>query len=250
MDLRERSTPRNNRHPWELVRASFFSKKIAALTNGESVEVLDLGSGDCWFAEQLLPQLPPDSRITCCDIHFTDEDLAATTSSGIIRTHEIPLQQFDIIILLDVIEHIEFDEAFLEQQVLPRLHSQSSIVISVPAHPSLFSTHDSFLGHYRRYTRADLLRVTRKQFDVSENGYLFTSLAFVRWFQSKRNKQSGSSELGIGSWTAGNFVTFLVTSALHLDAVVSRLLQIAKIRVPGLTVWTVCKVRSPRQSSQ
>lgn len=240
MDLRERASTVGSRHPWETVRSAFFTRKIVGLTNNRPVHILDIGSGDCWFSEQLIARLPQGSQITCSDLNFTDDDIATASIPGINKVRHIPQQTFDIVIMLDVLEHIEDDSAFLQHEVVPRLKPDSHLVISVPAHPSLFTSHDTFLGHYRRYTRSQLLDVSGKFFSSNQNGYLFISLALVRLLQRMTASKSVDAESGIGNWGAGLMVTKLVNYALFIDAFVSRALQTIRVRIPGLTVWTIC----------
>jgi SAM-dependent methyltransferase len=239
MDLRERASVDGKRHPWETVRSAFFNKKIVNLTNNHPVHILDIGSGDCWFSERLLPKLPRGSQITCSDPNFTDDDIAAAIA-GISKVRGIPRQTFDIVIMLDVLEHIDDDKAFLEHDVVPLLKPESKIVISVPAHPSLFTPHDVFLGHYRRYTRRQLLSVSTAFFRTNEHGYLFTSLALVRLLQRVTASSSEKLESGVGNWHAGAMVSGLVMSALSVDTLISRILNVIRVRVPGLSVWTIC----------
>lgn len=56
----------------------------------------------------------------------------------------------DVVLLLDVLEHIEDDRGFFEEIVdaAPR----AVFLITVPADPRLWSPHDVALGHHRRYT--------------------------------------------------------------------------------------------------
>ena len=240
MDLRERASSDGSRHPWETVRSAFFNRKIVGLTNNRPVHILDIGSGDCWFSEQLIARLPQGSQITCSDLNFTDDDIATASIPGINKVRNIPQQTFDIVIMLDVLEHIEDDSAFLQHEVVPRLKPDSHLVISVPAHPSLFTSHDTFLGHHRRYTRSQLLDVSGKFFSSNQNGYLFISLALVRLLQRMTASKSVDAESGIGNWGAGLMVTKLVNYALFIDVFVSRALQTIRVRIPGLTLWTIC----------
>lgn len=67
---------------------------------------------------------------------------------------------FQVVIMLDVIEHIKDDIACLYEarQVLSR---GGMAVLTVPAHQFLFSSWDKILGHYRRYSKSRLCRAFR-----------------------------------------------------------------------------------------
>lgn len=65
---------------------------------------------------------------------------------------------FDLIAMLDVLEHIDDDAASL-RALRARLAVGGSIILTVPALPGLWSTHDEIHHHKRRYTRAQLIAV-------------------------------------------------------------------------------------------
>jgi SAM-dependent methyltransferase len=65
--------------------------------------------------------------------------------------------RFDLITCLDVLEHIEDDRGALRQ--LRRVARPGAVLlVTVPAYPLLWSSHDELNRHCRRYTRAELLR--------------------------------------------------------------------------------------------
>lgn len=64
-------------------------------------------------------------------------------------------ENIDIIILADVLEHIE-DDALFFRRMTELVHPGTLIIITVPSTPSLWSRHDEVLGHCRRYTSAKL----------------------------------------------------------------------------------------------
>lgn len=74
---------------------------------------------------------------------------------------EVDDAQFDMIAMLDVLEHLDHDEASLET-LRRKLKSQGSIVITVPAVPWLWSDHDVIHHHKRRYTRRQLKSLLEK----------------------------------------------------------------------------------------
>lgn len=67
------------------------------------------------------------------------------------------LPQADLLMLCDVLEHVEEDRGLLSSLV-DGLTPSARVLITVPGHMSLWSRHDETHGHYRRYERADLSR--------------------------------------------------------------------------------------------
>ena len=66
---------------------------------------------------------------------------------------------YDSILYMDVLEHIEQDAeevAQVEKHLAPGGH----LVVLAPAHQWLFTPFDSAIGHYRRYNRASMRRLT------------------------------------------------------------------------------------------
>ncbi len=70
------------------------------------------------------------------------------------------LSHYDALFLLDVVEHIPDDEAFLAA-ALQHLRPGGIVVVNVPASMMLFSQYDRVTGHVRRYTRSSLARLFR-----------------------------------------------------------------------------------------
>lgn len=75
-----------------------------------------------------------------------------------LETFPHPEQRFDLITLLDVIEHIDDDRSVV-QQARGFLKPGGSILVTVPAYQWLWSPHDDVNHHKRRYTRPHLARV-------------------------------------------------------------------------------------------
>jgi len=243
MDLRERNSAMRYRHPWETVRSSFFTKLIKLNTPAKSLSALDLGAGDCWFAEQIINRIHAGSTVACCDVNFTDSDMTMASSNNLRRYRNPPNEKYDLVIMADVLEHIEDDREFLSSVVAPRIRDGGILLISVPAHQRLFSSHDTFLGHFRRYSRTQLLLLVGEQFEPVSSGYLFVSLALARFLQKRLKPIGGSDELGVGSWKHGWFITQVVTLVLHLDAKIGRMFNMLGVPIPGLTTWVVAVPR-------
>lgn len=75
---------------------------------------------------------------------------------------KLPLKskQFDLIVALDVIEHIQDDQAAVRE--LNRiLRPGGCLILTVPAFQLLWSNHDLAVHHKRRYTRSELCDILR-----------------------------------------------------------------------------------------
>lgn len=66
------------------------------------------------------------------------------------------IEKADILFLLDVLEHIENDSQFL-REITSNMKQGALLLITVPSNMSLWSPHDEFHGHFRRYSKNDLL---------------------------------------------------------------------------------------------
>lgn len=90
---------------------------------------------------------------------------------------------YDVILLLDVIEHIENDKSFL-QKTMRLLKPGGIIIINVPAFQSLYSRYDLVLGHQRRHTSRSLSQcataVGLEILDVRYWGVLLIPLLVIR----------------------------------------------------------------------
>jgi SAM-dependent methyltransferase len=125
------------------------------------------------------------------DVRFgtLPDDLPFTTS-----------EHFDVITLLDVLEHIDDDVASL--RALHRLLVPGGLLLlTVPAFPALWSGHDVVNEHKRRYTRSGLRqRLEGAGFDVRMlsffNAALFPPIAGVRIVKRWLGGTEGGGDLG------------------------------------------------------
>ena len=78
---------------------------------------------------------------------------------------------FDTVIYIDVLEHIEDDRGEL-MSALARLRPGGRIVVLSPAYQFLYSEFDRAIGHFRRYTAKQLRALTRPGTRVEASFYL------------------------------------------------------------------------------
>ena len=114
MDLKELHTCHTVRHPWETSRLKALQSILTPETF-EGIKVLDVGCGDGFICGSLFGHLSR-KEITAVDINLTDEMLGGlgTNTQGIRCQREMPADgDYDLVLLLDLLEHIASDKEFL-----------------------------------------------------------------------------------------------------------------------------------------
>jgi SAM-dependent methyltransferase len=242
VDLREAGNSVGQRHPWETARYRFFTSELArAKVFGAGGKVLDVGSGDGWFAEGLAKDHFEHAQIVCFDVNYAEKSSQqAVGTNTVLKTNEPPTQKFSAVLLLDVLEHVEDDVGFLTGVVQNNLEEGGKVLISVPAWPQVWTPHDQFLKHFRRYTPAAALRLIHAAgLKTVRQGGLFHSLLPVRGLQRLLN--TTKSDRPEGAWNAGRWVSAGFGAALGVDNWISRRLASAGLDVPGLSWWAMCE---------
>ena len=96
--------------------------------------------------------------------------------------------QADIVVLHDVLEHIDAENAAIER-IFELLTNDGILIISVPALDRLFGFHDEQLGHFRRYSKTSLRRALKNRFEVEKIRYLgFFAIPGVFYFSCLRRR--------------------------------------------------------------
>jgi 2-polyprenyl-3-methyl-5-hydroxy-6-metoxy-1,4-benzoquinol methylase len=89
-----------------------------------------------------------------------------------------PIPQCDLVTMFDVLEHFDDDVAALKE-IRARLTQNGILVLTVPAHQYLWSSHDDIVHHQRRYSRHSLLRSLRSAGFTPVRITYFNALLFV-----------------------------------------------------------------------
>ena len=144
----------------------------------------------------------------------------------------------DIILLCDVLEHIKDEQLFLSE-LHKLLMPDGKIIITVPSYQCLFSEHDQFLKHYRRYNRKQLCKILQRAgFEIEISGYIFFSLLPIRIIQKLINAPAPKTQ----ALQPGNkFFNVLGTVILKIDYFICLLSCFLKLPIPGLSCFAVVK---------
>lgn len=106
---------------------------------------------------------------------------------------------YDIVALLDVLEHIVEDEASLAS-IRKKLKPGGKILLTVPANPWMWSAHDTAHHHHRRYTIQSLKAVAARaglkvQLMSHFNSLLFPVAAVARIIGKAMGKQTSDDQM-------------------------------------------------------
>lgn len=140
--------------------------------------VLDMGCGSGGMTAELLrrgcdvvSQDVSEAMVSMCRRYLEREGLPSggVRLAGVDDIRETA--EFDAIVSLDVIEHIEDDRRALA--IMRRaIKDTGRLVLSVPALSRLYGPKDEQIGHFRRYDRAPLVAL------IEESGFTVDSVRY------------------------------------------------------------------------
>lgn len=154
--------------------------------------ILEIGSGFGTYSKKVADDFKSNKKVfSDVSPQYLDklkEDFRS--GSNIMVTHldlnkknnaNINENSFDSIFSLNVLEHIENDIAALNY-IYDLLKPKGTLIILVPAHKFLFNCIDKYTGHYRRYSKKELLeKISKTQFTIKKTFY-FNFLSILGWY--------------------------------------------------------------------
>ena len=150
-------------HWWFVGRRSVIEHLLDRLPLAPDARILEAGCG----TGGNLYLLQDRGRVSAFEPHPVGIGIARDRNPGVdILDGELPHRlpyaddSFDLVVVLDVLEHVEDDRASLES--LLRLTKPGGyLLLTVPTHPFLWGQHDRRLHHVRRYSVDGLLAICR-----------------------------------------------------------------------------------------
>ena len=142
-----------DRHWWYRGRRRIVLSELARLPLTRGARVLDAGCG----SGRLLDELIVYGEVSGLDMN--PDSVAVAKRRGHEDVHEgvveaLPWEDetFGLVTSLDVVEHTADDRVSL-RELRRVLRPDGHLLITVPAYQALWSSHDVFNRHYRRYDR-------------------------------------------------------------------------------------------------
>jgi hypothetical protein len=254
VEARARGFTVGSRHPWERARLSVAARLIARYVRLRPGDVvLDVGCGDTFVVESLARQ-HPETQFYAVDSAFTSDLIEVFRARMTVSNVQLSAtldgvprdRRASLVLLMDVLEHVHDDVGLLDDITgRPCFGQETCLLITVPAYERLFSAHDRFLGHCRRYSRQRLGALIRDaHLSPIAVGHLFASLVPVRALQVIRERVSprtGPHATGLARWRGGEALARVLTWILEWDGRLGLALLAWGVRLPGLSHFAVCK---------
>jgi len=164
------------------------------------VRILDYGCGSGVIVGQLQAR-----SYNVCGTDISRKAIEYGTSQGIKNLYstngievDFPDESFDLILAMDVVEHINEDDLVMHE--LERLlRPNGRLIITVPAYQWMWGVQDEVSHHFRRYSMKSIIKLVSNFSSLSVlkktyfNTFLFPAVALVRlvskWFNIK-NRES------------------------------------------------------------
>jgi 2-polyprenyl-3-methyl-5-hydroxy-6-metoxy-1,4-benzoquinol methylase len=163
-------------HWWWRVRERMLVETIRGLTPQPPIKILDVGCGAGLFFDAL--QQFGDVTGIESDRGSVNGDnrWAHRIVCGELDESYSPPAPFDLILALDVLEHVP-DATTLLRHAARVLNQRGRILVTVPAFQWLWTSHDDLNHHVKRYTAAQLRSTLEASgLVVHDVRYLFQSL--------------------------------------------------------------------------
>jgi SAM-dependent methyltransferase len=198
----EKMYNQENTYWWFQGRKHILFKMIRhydLLKNGKA-RVLDIGCG----TGLILQGISGESCAIGVDfsakaLSFCEKRNLKNLVRGDVRDLPIATSSVDLVLALDLLEHIEDDKGLMNE-IRRVLRPEGYLLATVPAHRYLWSEHDEALHHYRRYSKTDFRDLVKKEgFTLIKYSYVI-SLTFLpilifrliqkacRFFKPSKNK--------------------------------------------------------------
>lgn len=145
----------------EIAEHWYYRAKARALTayvkDIETGVVVDVGAGSGFFSRHLL-ETAGARRAVCVDPFYEEEWSETAAGKPISFQRKLFDGPADLYLFMDVLEHVDDDRGLLKEH-LDSAKPGTHALISVPAFQFLWSGHDVFLEHRRRYRLGQLKAV-------------------------------------------------------------------------------------------
>ena len=189
-------------HWWFVARRQILAELIRReIRLPEGARILEVGCG----TGHNLAMLGQFGHVEATELDATARGIATQRLGRTVHSAALPdlsmfaADTFDLIALLDVLEHVADDEAALTA-IRARLKPGERLVVTVPANPWMWTAHDAAHHHHRRYRKRELAALARRTgfaIDLLSpfNSLLFPPIAAARLVGKATGRESADDAM-------------------------------------------------------
>ena len=189
-------------HWWFTARRSILDGLIERIVKPpKQARILELGAG----TGHNLAMLSRFGVVEASELDPIARDLASerlgkpVLEAALPDLSMFPEGTYDLIALLDVLEHVVDDKGSLAA-IFTRLKPGAALLLTVPANPWMWSAHDTAHHHHRRYRKREIATLAREAgYDIELlspfNSLLFPPIAAARLIGRLRGDQSSDDAM-------------------------------------------------------
>ncbi len=157
------------RHWYYRSKAAALRRAVAGL---QPRHILDVGAGSGFFSRHLLAETGAQSAL-CVDTGYTSERDDSVAGKPVLFRRDTGPTNCDLVLMMDVLEHVDDDRGLLRHYAA-KVPSAAHFLVTVPAFRFLWSGHDVFLEHKRRYRLGEIEATMRQAgLEVVRGSYYF-----------------------------------------------------------------------------
>jgi hypothetical protein len=150
--------------------------------------LLDVGAGAGFLGDFLRREYPRATYLFTEPLEALERLLEQRFGSAANASTSGTYAGIDYVALLDVLEHQADDRQFL-RDLIDRMDTGATLIVTVPAMRSLWSGWDVALGHFRRYDKPSLREAFSSiDVEVHEINYLFPELVIPALVRKRRRR--------------------------------------------------------------
>src|SRR5262245_10475366 len=142
----------------DIGRHWYYRSKAAALRRMVGPlaprRILDVGAGSGFFSRHLLAEADAQSAL-CVDIGYPSDRDDSEGGKPVLYRRDTGSTDCDLVLMMDVLEHVD-DDRGLVRHYTTKVPSGAHFLVTVPAFRFLWSGHDIFLEHKRRYRLGEI----------------------------------------------------------------------------------------------
>ena len=211
-------------HPIDLASRCDAILQVNKYRSTEQKVIMEIGCSSGFLIRDLAKSLP-NTVIVGADVVKEPLFRLAESLPGIplirfdLLQCPLPEQCIDVLIMINVLEHIEDDVRAL-QNAFKLLKPGGILVIEVPAGPLLYDAYDKELCHFRRYSSSELKsKLNKVGFEICRKSHLgfvlYPAFAAVKLFNKYRLSQKRVAV--VRDQAVSTSGSFLVKAAMRLE---------------------------------